>query len=192
MDKLNKLSSQSRICQLMNSSRFSDNIWRRITSSKDQHGLIELNFLPVYLYVISGNELAPIDDDWIYYKVASLARKIYIRPRAGVRLLSHIQGGLYRGKCRSERHQEAGTKVIRWGLQQLEKQKIIKKDKKGDSLKINSRIVTDEGRGTLNRIVTEHIKARTAWANVMMYRIFNILHLCFYLSLRWYKWFMIE
>ena len=89
------------------------------------------------------NELAPTDDDWIYYKVASLARKIYIRPRAGVRLLSQIYGGLYRGKCRSEYHQHAGTKVIRWGLQQLEKQKIIKKDKKGDSLKINSRIVTD-------------------------------------------------
>ncbi len=122
--------------------------------------MIESNFPPVSNYLISGNELAPIDDDWIYYKVASLARKIYIRPRAGVRLLSHIYGGLYRGKCRSERHQHAGTKVIRWGLQQLEKQKIIKKDKKGDSLKINSRIITDEGRGTLNRIVTEHVKTK--------------------------------
>ena len=124
--------------------------------------MIESSFLPVFHYVISGNELAPIDDDWIYYKVASLARKIYIRPRAGVRLLSHIYGGLYRGKVRSERHEHAGTKVIRWGLQQLEKQKIIKKDKKGDSLKINSRIVTDEGRGTLNRFVTEHIKSKQA------------------------------
>jgi ribosomal protein S19E (S16A) len=66
--------------------------------------LIELNFLQVIFFLISGNELAPIDEDWIYYKVASLARKIYIRPRAGVRLLSHIYGGLYRGKCRSERH----------------------------------------------------------------------------------------
>lgn len=164
MDKLNKLSSQSRICQLKNSFEFSDNIWRRITSSKDQLGLIELSFPPVFNCIISGNELAPTDEDWIYYKVASLARKIYIRPRAGVRLLSHIYGGLYRGKCRSERHQHAGTKVIRWGLQQLEQQKLIKKDKKGDSLKINSRIVTDEGRATLNRIVTEHIKSKQAWS----------------------------
>jgi len=124
--------------------------------------LTELNFPPVPFLFYSGNELAPTDDDWIYYKVASLARKIYTRPRAGVRLLSHIYGGLYRGKVRSERHQQAGTKVIRWGLQQLEKQKIIKKDKKGDSLKINSRIITDEGRGTLNRIVTEHIKSKQA------------------------------
>lgn len=167
----------------MNSSKFSDSIWKRIISSKDPHGLTESNCPPVYNYVILGNELAPTDDDWIYYKVASLARKIYIRPRAGVRLLSHIQGGLYRGKCRSERHQEAGTKVIRWGLQQLEKQKIIKKDKKGDSLKINSRIVTDEGRGTLNRIVTEHIKSKQAWKTswwCILYLTFLILNYVFY------------
>ena len=162
MEKQSKPSSPSRICQPKNSSKFSDNTSKRTTSSKDLLGSIESNSPPVPFSLISGNELAPIDEDWIYYKVASLARKIYIRPRAGVRLLSHIYGGLYRGKCRSERHQHAGTKVIRWGLQQLEKQKIIKKDKKGDALKINSRIITDEGRGTLNRIVTEYLKNKSA------------------------------
>ena len=45
-------------------------------------------------------------------------------------------------------------------LQQLEKQRLIKKDKKGDGLKINARIISDEGRRTLNRIATEHIKNR--------------------------------
>jgi ribosomal protein S19E (S16A) len=90
--------------------------------------------------------------------VASLARKIYLRPHTGVRLLSHIYGGLKRGNCASERHAAIGTKTIRWGLQQLEKQKYIKKDKKGDGLKINSRIISDEGRRTLNRIATEFIK----------------------------------
>lgn len=48
----------------------------------------------------AGNELAPLNEDWLYYRVASLARKIYLRPRAGVRLLSHIYGGLKRGNCR--------------------------------------------------------------------------------------------
>ena len=102
--------------------------------------------------------MAPLDDDWIYYRVASLARKIYLRPRAGVRLLSHLYGGLKRGGCASEHHDHASTKIIRWGLQQLEKQKYIKKDKKGDGLKINARIISDEGRRTLNRIATEHQK----------------------------------
>jgi small subunit ribosomal protein S19e len=106
----------------------------------------------------SGNELAPIDEDWIYYRVASLARKIYLRPHTGVRLLSHIYGGLKRGNCASESHDHASTKIIRWGLQQLEKQKLIKKDKKGNGLKINSRIISDDGRRTLNRIATEYLK----------------------------------
>jgi ribosomal protein S19E (S16A) len=92
--------------------------------------------------------------------VASLARKIYLRPHTGVRLLSHIYGGLQRGKCASEAHAPTGTKTIRWGLQQLEKQKLIRKDKKGDGLKINSRVISSEGRRTLNRIATEHIKNR--------------------------------
>ena len=104
--------------------------------------------------------MAPLDDDWVYYRVASLARKIYVRPRSGVRLLSHIYGGKKRMNNRNPRHEHASTKIIRWGLQQLEKQKIIKKDKKGDGLKLNSRIISDEGRRTLNRIATEHIKSK--------------------------------
>ncbi len=63
--------------------------------------------------------MAPLNEDWLYYRVASLARKIYLRPRVGVRLLSHIYGGLKRGNCRPEGHEHAGTKVIRWCLQQL-------------------------------------------------------------------------
>ena len=69
-----------------------------------------------------------------------------------------MYGGLKRGQCRPEGHEHAGTKVIRWSLQQLEKQKLIKKDKKGDELKINSRILSSEGRRTLNRIATEYLK----------------------------------
>ena len=60
--------------------------------------------------------------------------------------------------ARTPQHGKASSKIIRWGLQQLEKNKIIRKDKKGDALKVNARIVSDEGRGTLNRIATEYIK----------------------------------
>ena len=73
-------------------------------------------------------ELAPLDDDWVYYRVASLARKIYIRPRTGVNLLSHIYGQKYRVASRTPRHEHGSLKIIRWGLQQLEKQKIIRKE----------------------------------------------------------------
>lgn len=113
-----------------------------------------------YFSNLIGNELAPLDEDWIYYRVAALARKIYLRPRTGVRLLSHIYGGKNCVDSRPPRHCTAGSKVIRWSLQQLEKNKIIKKDTKGDILKLKSRIVSDEGRAILNRIATEHIKAK--------------------------------
>ena len=92
--------------------------------------------------------------------MAALARKIYVRPRTGVRLLSHIYGRKKQGHSTPPRHEHASTKVIRWALQQLEKQKIIKKDKKSDVLKINARVISDEGRGTLNRIATEYIKGK--------------------------------
>ena len=97
-----------------------------------KNNLIERPAWVDYVKTGTRSELAPLNDDWIYYRVASLARKIYLRPRAGVRLLSHIYGGLKRGGCRPEGHDHASTKIIRWGLQQLEKQKLIKKDKKGD------------------------------------------------------------
>lgn len=71
-----------------------------------------------------------------------------------------MYGGKDRLAGRPPRHEHAGTKIIRWSLQQLESQKIIKKDKKGDGLKLNSRIISDEGRGTLNRIATEHMKSK--------------------------------
>ena len=109
----------------------------------------------------SANELAPSSEDWIYQRVAAIARKIYVRPHCGVNLLSHLYGMKKRSTgSRPPRHEHASTKIIRWSLQQLEKQRIIKKDKKGDILKINSRIISDEGRGTLNRIATEYIKSK--------------------------------
>lgn len=57
--------------------------------------------------------------------------------------MSHIYGQKYRVSSRTPRHEHASLKIIRWGLQQLEKQKIIKKDKKGDALKINSRVISE-------------------------------------------------
>ena len=38
--------------------------------------------------------------------------------------------------------------------------KIIKKDKKGDTLKLNARIISDEGRGTLNQIANKYMQAK--------------------------------
>jgi small subunit ribosomal protein S19e len=66
-----------------------------------------------------GKELAPLDEDWLYIRVASLARKIYIRPRTGVALLTHIYGSKKQIQLGRPHHQSSSGKIIRWGLQQL-------------------------------------------------------------------------
>lgn len=37
-------------------------------------------------------ELAPYDDDWVYIRTASVARKIYLRGHLGVGTMKHIFG----------------------------------------------------------------------------------------------------
>jgi len=101
-----------------------------------------------------ASELAPYDEDWIYIRVASLARKIFLRPKLGVGTLEHIYGGKKRNGTTSPYHEHGSGKIIRWGLAQLEKIGVVKKDKK-DKTKKNSRTISKEGQTDLNRIASE-------------------------------------
>jgi len=112
--------------------------------------------------VYAAKELAPLDDDWLYIRVASLARKIYVRPRTGVKLLTHIYGSNKQVGSRRPHHVSASGSIIRWGLTQLEKLKVVKKGRKTDELKVNSRVISKEGAKDLNRIATEVILAQRA------------------------------
>lgn len=113
-----------------------------------------------------SHQLAPLDDDWLYIRVASLARKIYVRPRTGVKLLTHIYGSKKQVGCKRPHHETAGGKIIRWSLQQLEKLKVIKKGRKTDELKVNSRVISKDGAKDLNRIATEVALAGKGKTNV--------------------------
>ena len=110
----------------------------------------------------AAKELAPLDDDWLYIRVASLARKIYVRPRTGVALLTHIYGSNHQVGSRRPHHASSSSGVIRWGLTQLEKLKVVKKGRKTDELKVNSRVISKEGAKDLNRIATEVMLAQKA------------------------------
>ena len=68
---------------------------------------------------------APYDQNWFYYRLASLARKFYIRGGKGVGGLRKIYGGKKRGGCKKAKKKSAGGKLIRFALVQLEKLKII-------------------------------------------------------------------
>jgi len=76
--------------------------------------------------------------------------------------MSHIFGAHQRPGARPPKHGAGSKKIIRWALQQLEKLKYIKKDKDGDDLKANSRILTLTGQKDMNHISTAIAIARKA------------------------------
>lgn len=63
-----------------------------------------------------AKELAPYNEDWVYIRVASVARKIYMRGHLGMTSLKHIYGGAQRNGVTKPRHRAAGGKIIRWAL----------------------------------------------------------------------------
>jgi len=74
--------------------------------------------------------------------------------------MSHIFGAHHRPGARPPRHSAGSKKIIRWALQSLEKLKYLKKDKDGNDLKVNSRIITVQGQKDMNHIATEIAAAR--------------------------------
>ncbi|EGR31076.1 hypothetical protein IMG5_118010 [Ichthyophthirius multifiliis] len=102
----------------------------------------------------TANELAPTDPDWVYLRVAAVARKIYLKPHTGVSTLRHIFGSVKRRGCLRNVHEHCHGKLVRWSLQQLEELKILRKDKTS-ALKKFSRVITKEGMTELNRIATQ-------------------------------------
>ena len=88
---------------------------------------------------------------------AAVARKIYIRGNTGVGLLKHLFGGYHRPESSRGHHTSAAGKIIRYCLQQLEEIKVLKKDRKA-ALKMNSRIISDEGKRDMNLIANEIAK----------------------------------
>lgn len=110
-------------------------------------------------------ELAPENPNWYYIRVASLARKVYLRPQIGVGRLKHIYGGKKNYGVANEHHATAAGKIIRDGLKELERIGILMRfnDKRNTGLgrklegdpKLYARMVTPEGAKELNNIAKE-------------------------------------
>jgi ribosomal protein S19E (S16A) len=110
-------------------------------------------------------ELAPEDPNWYYIRVASLARKVYLRPQIGVGRLRHIYGGKKNYGSANEHHAVAAGKILRDGLKELERIGVLMRynDKRhtnlaekitGDS-KLFARVISPEGAKQLNDIARE-------------------------------------
>ena len=79
----------------------------------------------------AARELAPVDADWFYTRVASMARHIYLRPGVGVGAFRTIHGSSKNRGFRPSHHAESSGSVARKALQALEKLKLLQKDPNG-------------------------------------------------------------
>ncbi|MEM3399432.1 MAG: 30S ribosomal protein S19e [Candidatus Micrarchaeia archaeon] len=98
-------------------------------------------------FVKSGahRERAPEQKNFWYIRCASMLRKMYVNGAMGVGDFRKAYGGRVKHGSRSERHGKAGGKIIRMGLQQLEKIGFVKKTK-------NGRMLTEKGISFLNEV----------------------------------------
>ncbi len=96
----------------------------------------------------SSRERAPLRRDWFYVRMASILYRVYIDGPLGTESLRTYYGGRKRRGVRTEHRRKASGKIIRFCLQNLEKEGLIKKLKKG-------RGITAKGESYLNKKAKE-------------------------------------
>jgi len=87
----------------------------------------------------------PDNPDWWYVRAASILRQVYLRGPVGVGKLRNWYGGRKNRGVRPDKHMQAGGKIVRLCMQQLETAGLIVKDKVG-------RKVTPKGQSLLDKV----------------------------------------
>mmetsp|Transcript_96726 Transcript_96726/g.134239 ORF Transcript_96726/g.134239 Transcript_96726/m.134239 type:complete len:149 (-) Transcript_96726:65-511(-) len=101
-------------------------------------------------------ELGPYSQDWYYIRAASIIRRLYVRPGAGVGAFRKIYGGKNRKNRGAGRNhfQVSSGAVIRHALQQLETLGLVEKDPKG------GRRITSQGQRDCDRVAQQVVRRR--------------------------------
>ena len=99
-------------------------------------------------------ELAPKDDDWFYIRMASMARKLYLRGGVGVGAFRKIYGGAGNSGSKPSHFEPCAGGVIRHCLKQLAELKVIEKHPSG------GRRLTKDGQRDLDRVAGSIIAAK--------------------------------
>ncbi|WP_297548921.1 30S ribosomal protein S19e [Thermococcus sp.] len=94
-------------------------------------------------------ERLPEQDDWWYYRVASILRKVYIDGPVGIERLRTWYGGRKNRGHAPEHFYKAGGSIIRKALQQLEQAGFVQK------VPGEGRVITPKGQSFLDKIATE-------------------------------------
>lgn len=115
-------------------------------------GIIKMPEWANYVKTGRHKERPPIDNDWWYKRAASILRKIYILGPIGTNKLRRKYGGKKNRGMKPEKTYRGGGKIIRVILQQLEKNELIKQDKKGIH---KGRIITNKGKSFLDKLAKQ-------------------------------------
>lgn len=91
----------------------------------------------------------PENEDWWYFRMASVLRRIALYGPIGTNKLRTWYGGRARRGSKPEQHKKAGGKVIRTCLQQLEAANLVK------NVKGKGRIITPKGQSLLEKTASE-------------------------------------
>ncbi len=108
------------------------------------------------LFVKTGanKDRPPMQEDWWYWRAASLLRKLYLHGPVGLERLRTAYG--YRAKIGSEMRREhfrkAGGAIIRKILQQLEKAGLVEK------VPGKGRVLSPKGKSLLDKLATQILK----------------------------------
>ncbi len=92
----------------------------------------------------TSRELAPLDPDWFYIRIASIARKIYLNSGTGVGTFRKTYGASKRRGMKPSRSSKASGGIIRNAINQLERLGVVEKDPRG------GRRITRKGQAELD------------------------------------------
>jgi len=97
-----------------------------------------------------SKEFPPVEQDWWYFRTASILRKVAEKGPIGVSKLRNDYGSKKNRGYKPERFFKASGNIIRKALQQLETAGFIKQDQKGNH---KGRVLTPAGEKFLNKTV---------------------------------------
>jgi len=122
--------------------------------------------LPEWVDVVKtgyAKELPPNHQDWLYIRMASIIRRVYMRCPTGVGALSRRYGTLNKRRGVRPNHTAKSAKgLIRYSMQQFEKLGWMRKAERGRKLTRKGQYFMDEFSGRISRslMVTNYWRRR--------------------------------
>lgn len=94
----------------------------------------------------TGNQRAPENPDWYFYRCAAVLRRVYVRPGTGYGGLGKAFGMLKNNGSRPEKTVKAVRGLLHWACRSLEGLKLLAKGK------VKGRVLTREGKRACDTI----------------------------------------